>query len=347
MHNNKLVFSVDGGGSSSDGVVYDRIGKEIDRIKVGPLSLKSSSADVVSESMLGLFKFLEDRFNDVGSCVLGLSGLDSEKDVAQIISIMANVGFFEESPKVTKTPFASIMESYWGFPVILCSDALMPLFANGLDAGTILIAGTGSIAIHLDKNGHPTRYGGWGYAVSDSGSGTWVGMEFLRESLSSCDRATSAIRNGYDAQDDDIQMIDIACKALFDPEDPVNKDDSISLRIDAIEKWSIRNSDPKVYASLTKGILKEAYSSRDSPCRKIAQKAAIQLSDIAALSFCADSPAIVMAGGLFKNKDFAKEVASLIIDKCPDSPDIIVNKKDLAFGGIGISHYIGKSVDAF
>jgi glucosamine kinase len=47
--------------------------------------------------------------------------------------------------------------------------------AFGTASGVVVIAGTGSIAYGRDQNGRTARAGGWGFAVSDEGSGHWIG----------------------------------------------------------------------------------------------------------------------------------------------------------------------------
>jgi N-acetylglucosamine kinase-like BadF-type ATPase len=47
--------------------------------------------------------------------------------------------------------------------------------AFGNRPGVIVIAGTGSIAYGRDSNGKTARAGGWGFAISDEGSGHWIG----------------------------------------------------------------------------------------------------------------------------------------------------------------------------
>lgn len=59
--------------------------------------------------------------------------------------------------------------------------------AFGAGHGVIAIAGTGSVAYGRDADGHTARAGGWGFAVSDEGSGQWIGR-----------RAISAILNASD-----------------------------------------------------------------------------------------------------------------------------------------------------
>jgi N-acetylglucosamine kinase-like BadF-type ATPase len=43
------------------------------------------------------------------------------------------------------------------------------------DPGVLVIAGTGSIAYGRNAAGETARAGGWGFAVSDEGSGQWIG----------------------------------------------------------------------------------------------------------------------------------------------------------------------------
>ena len=55
-------------------------------------------------------------------------------------------------------------------------DTLIALeTAFGTGPGVIVIAGTGSIAYGRDATGRTCRAGGWGYAISDEGSGHWIG----------------------------------------------------------------------------------------------------------------------------------------------------------------------------
>ena len=68
-------------------------------------------------------------------------------------------------------------------------DTLIALEAAfGAGPGVIAIAGTGSIACGRDAAGRTWRAGGWGYAISDEGSGHWIGQ-----------RAVSAIVRARDA----------------------------------------------------------------------------------------------------------------------------------------------------
>jgi len=59
--------------------------------------------------------------------------------------------------------------------------ALQAAFGSG--PGVIAIAGTGSIAYARDSSGLTARAGGWGFAISDEGSGHWIGREAIADLL--------------------------------------------------------------------------------------------------------------------------------------------------------------------
>jgi N-acetylglucosamine kinase-like BadF-type ATPase len=60
--------------------------------------------------------------------------------------------------------------------------------AFGAGPGVIAIAGTGSIAYGRNAIGRVARAGGWGFAVSDEGSGHWIGRRAVSVILSSSDQ---------------------------------------------------------------------------------------------------------------------------------------------------------------
>jgi N-acetylglucosamine kinase-like BadF-type ATPase len=53
--------------------------------------------------------------------------------------------------------------------------------------GVVAIAGTGSIAFGRNQDGETARAGGWGYAISDEGSGQWIGKTAVSEAMRSFD----------------------------------------------------------------------------------------------------------------------------------------------------------------
>jgi N-acetylglucosamine kinase-like BadF-type ATPase len=99
-------------------------------------------------------------------CV-GAAGADRPQIAGQILRILAELTTAE---------------------VEVAGDMVIALeSAFGAGPGVIAIAGTGSIVYGRDAAGHTARAGGWGFAVSDEGSGHWIGR-----------RAVSAILHAHD-----------------------------------------------------------------------------------------------------------------------------------------------------
>jgi glucosamine kinase len=64
--------------------------------------------------------------------------------------------------------------------------------AFGSGPGVMAIAGTGSVAYGKNLVGEAARAGGWGHAISDEGSGHWIGVAAIREAMHARDRGESA-----------------------------------------------------------------------------------------------------------------------------------------------------------
>jgi glucosamine kinase len=70
----------------------------------------------------------------------------------------------------------------------IVGDMVIALHAAfGLAPGVIVIAGTGSIAYGRNSDGETARAGGWGFAISDEGSGHWIGRAAIAATLRSYD----------------------------------------------------------------------------------------------------------------------------------------------------------------
>jgi len=77
--------------------------------------------------------------------------------------------------------------------IIVVGDMVIALEAAlAGQPGVVVVAGTGSIGFARNATGETARAGGWGYAVSDEGSGHWIG----RAGISAALRAHDAGRDG-------------------------------------------------------------------------------------------------------------------------------------------------------
>jgi N-acetylglucosamine kinase-like BadF-type ATPase len=83
--------------------------------------------------------------------------------------------------------------------VIIVADSVTALQAAFQDSiGTVVIAGTGSIAYARNAQRQTARAGGWGFSISDEGSGQWIGRA-----------AVSAMMRAQDEQEDTRLLRDI------------------------------------------------------------------------------------------------------------------------------------------
>jgi glucosamine kinase len=65
--------------------------------------------------------------------------------------------------------------------------------AFGAGPGVIAIAGTGSIVYGRDAGGRIARAGGWGFAISDEGSGHWIGRRAVSAILRARDEGLETV----------------------------------------------------------------------------------------------------------------------------------------------------------
>src|SRR5271166_492054 len=65
--------------------------------------------------------------------------------------------------------------------------------AFGARRGVIAIAGTGSIVYGRDAAGRTARAGGWGFAISDEGSGHWIGRHAIAAIVNACDQGSETV----------------------------------------------------------------------------------------------------------------------------------------------------------
>ncbi len=157
-----LSLGVDGGASSAKWCLVNESGGVV---KQGALSPVDGHL-YRNESLEKFRNFTNELKNELGGLIpdvisLGITGFGA--------------------PELIETELNSV---YPSAKVNLSSDialAYYSVFAPG--QGVFLYAGTGSIAIHITKEGKEITVGGWGYLLGDEGAGYWIGREALRHLL--------------------------------------------------------------------------------------------------------------------------------------------------------------------
>jgi len=160
--------------------------------------------------------------------------------------------------------------------------------AFGSGAGVIVIAGTGSIAYGRNSKGQTARAGGWGFAISDEGSGHWIGR--------------SAVA---------------ACMRSYDETGLENK----SFLLDSIMKsWDVSTSEQLViaankspdFAALFPAVLTAA-DAGDATARGVLTQAGAELATLAQIVIARlfshdETLPVAVSGGVFCNSARVREV---------------------------------------
>src|SRR4029453_1349634 len=163
-------LGIDGGGSRCRARIEDESGRRCGEASCGPAttrmgvdkawrSIMEASETAAAQAGLASDDFLRMRAG------IGLAGL-SRRGAEEALNKIAH-------------PFASVPFSTAGMAACLGAH-------SGAD-GAIVVAGTGSVGVGL-IGGREIRLGGYGFPVSDEGSGADIGLQVVRLGLRAFDR---------------------------------------------------------------------------------------------------------------------------------------------------------------
>src|SRR6202158_4384274 len=110
--------------------------------------------------------------DQIHAICIGAAGAARPEIAAKIHNILA-----ELAPETAETKIEVVGDT------VIALEA-----AFGMGPGVIAIAGTGSIVYGRDSGGRIARAGGWGFAVSDEGSGHWIGRRAISAILRARDQ---------------------------------------------------------------------------------------------------------------------------------------------------------------
>jgi N-acetylglucosamine kinase-like BadF-type ATPase len=160
-----LVLGLDIGGSRTRARLSEG-GRVVADASAGSASLSAAGAERASAVLTDVIEALGRPA--VAAAVAGAAGCDTDGGRERMLALLR--------------PLLP------GACVDVVHDTRLVLAAAGLDAGIVLIAGTGSIAWGRRGDGAEARAGGWGHLLGDEGSGYWVAREAARRVLSAHDR---------------------------------------------------------------------------------------------------------------------------------------------------------------
>lgn len=166
-------------------------------------------------------------------------------------------------------------------------DMVVAMEAAGSGPGVVVISGTGSIAYGRNAVGESARAGGWGFAISDEGSGHWIGRMAVSAALRAHDEGQGTL------------LLDAVMKAW-----KLTTREQIVVAANA--------SPPPDFASLLPTVL-SAVEADDPTAHDILAQAGAELSGLAKVVIArifsdADSVPVAMAGGVFRSSALVRQV---------------------------------------
>lgn len=156
-----FVFTIDGGGTKTRGILYSIDGDELVTCSGGATNLMRG-ADSAGRVVNELWRVVCDKLGSSAESTLnrtkiaaGLSGAQFERDRNRFL---AGIPAFGDRT--------------------ICSDGYMALMgATEGQPGSLVVVGTGVVGHRLKESGSATEIGGWGFPIGDVGGGAWLGWK--------------------------------------------------------------------------------------------------------------------------------------------------------------------------
>jgi N-acetylglucosamine kinase-like BadF-type ATPase len=158
-------IGIDGGGTKTLGVIADQTGQIFAHAVTGATNMNSVGKLKTLERLRELLDALRNQkpemFEQVSIVFAGLSGVEQIERRQEIAAYIQGVAGGAVEILVDNDAVIALYSGTWGEP------------------GIVQIAGTGSITFAENDEGNRGRAGGWGYLISDEGSGYSLGREGL------------------------------------------------------------------------------------------------------------------------------------------------------------------------
>ena len=238
----KLYIGIDGGASSTRGVLIDENGKTLDKIVIKKGTNLKAYEDLAPKRIVDLILDLCTNQNisidDINAFGFGLASVSYDEGREKLFKELDRINISDKSILINDAEAAY---------KVVCEQ----------NVGILVTVGTGIICIAKDKEGHFFRTAGLGHD-KDTGSGYWIGNQaFLK----------LALNEGVINHDKDLlEIYDIVI-------DKFNKDDLVGT----LEYISEDDNTIALKASLAEDII--LISEHNEVARNIVQEATYNLSD--------------------------------------------------------------------
>ena len=171
----ELVLGIDAGGSSTRWLLVDEGGAAVASGGVGPVSgIELGAEDREDAPAFTNLAELRSACLAAGRparVVAGVTGLDSGTREAQRLQEFLAAQFD------------------LGLDAVSVLGDVVTAYLSAFEAGegVLVYGGTGSVALHLARDGSSVRAGGHGFLIDDAGGGFWIGKQALKAVLRRAD----------------------------------------------------------------------------------------------------------------------------------------------------------------
>ncbi|MBR4289864.1 MAG: hypothetical protein IKT52_04400 [Oscillospiraceae bacterium] len=158
----KYYIGIDGGGSKTKFLCFDRDGRECGTaVTIGTYCAQDGIDTVLDRLKEGIAQCLPEETTDV---LIGF-GMPA----------------YGENRELDTQAAQEIRETFSPMQVYIDNDSTIGWAGSlAMEPGISVVAGTGSIAYGRDASGKTERCGGWHEFFSDEGSGYWLGKQLLQ-----------------------------------------------------------------------------------------------------------------------------------------------------------------------
>ncbi len=162
-----VAVGVDIGGTSSRALAVAPDGAVVGRGAAGGGNPNSHPPDIAAKRVAAAVADAVPDGVSVVACLLGMAGASKLSD-----------------PKIVEVFHGALRDVGVTCRMTVVSDAEVA-FASGTSApaGTVVVGGTGSVAVRIVDHRKASQHGGWGWLLGDEGSAYWIGRQAVRTTL--------------------------------------------------------------------------------------------------------------------------------------------------------------------
>ena len=172
MQNNNYLIAIDGGGTKTQFCVLEIETGERAYFKSGSSNYKTAGDATVKSNLAGsLCIYMEENGispQNIKGVIAGVAGCDNELDRQFYHKIFSETKISDDK-------------------ICVCNDAYLAFGKTKRKHGIVVVAGTGTICLGMTRAKKSLRCGGWGFPISDLGSGLWIASRALTELVIYCD----------------------------------------------------------------------------------------------------------------------------------------------------------------